>query len=513
MPLIAPPVVSPPAARLAPMLPPGANERFSRAVQAVAARTAARDWKGAAVRLAALPARRVTVAWDPAGLPSADRAAFLAEANAGLRAFAPAGKYDVAIVPAGRPAAMTISFVPSLPSVPLGGPGGSTLVERRDGGLDLVIGLRRGSRRGAVTPVDLHNAAARGIGTYFGLRSAPFPDSPVFDSPEPIGRPLAVPVRELVAVRRNLQIVDSLRAAVAKRVVLIPAPADALVQPAETEKGEVAEGARAEFLIQIANRGVGPLAFRTEGDCGCIADTGEGVVPPGGVALIRPVVDTTGYDGPISKRFVVVTNDPKVGSVPFVLKAVVRPVASWTGTQSFVLPNTGGAEGETTLRLFGGMKATGVRLEGAPGEVSLRPDGDGYIIPVKLTGERLAQGRSLANLVVSTDSPERPLIRRAIYLQRGIVTLPGEVFLGIMTPEDKTAVVTLSRPGRPFRITAITGLGSRLSVPVPAASLDEHRLTLKVKGGSKGDVEETLVIKTDDPDNPEIRVRVRGLGG
>ncbi len=98
-----------------------------------------------------------------------------------------------------------------------------------------------------------------------------------------------------------------------------------------------------QFLIR--NEGNAPLELTdVHPACGCTVAEFDRVVPPGGVGKVTAKLDTSSFNGPISKSIAVLTNDPANPKLQLVIKAEVKPyVNAYPGFARFNY-----VQGETT---------------------------------------------------------------------------------------------------------------------------------------------------------------------
>jgi hypothetical protein len=89
------------------------------------------------------------------------------------------------------------------------------------------------------------------------------------------------------------------------------APKLVVAEP-EFNFGEVKAGAEIKHTFVVKNEGTAELLIKTvTPSCGCTASDFTKVIPPGGEGKITLTINTTGFNGAVSKHADVTTNDPQ----------------------------------------------------------------------------------------------------------------------------------------------------------------------------------------------------------
>ncbi len=88
-------------------------------------------------------------------------------------------------------------------------------------------------------------------------------------------------------------------------------PARLYLTGQDIDMGEAVSGEAVRKDIRLRNIGGSPLRItRTEASCGCtVVDLDQNVIPPGGMAIMGLLVDTTGKMGPVEKTVTLFSND------------------------------------------------------------------------------------------------------------------------------------------------------------------------------------------------------------
>jgi hypothetical protein len=125
-------------------------------------------------------------------------------------------------------------------------------------------------------------------------------------------------------------------------------------------------------------------------------------------------------------------------------------------------------------------------------------------------------GRSTVPVVVRTDLEKGGMLMLVLTVDRGIVTEPPVVFLGLLTDTTHLPVnaqLTVTRQSRPFHVKSVA-----VDDPKLAAKLEtvrdgaEYRVAVTYAGGWEAGVKRrTLTLATDDPQQPTITVPVQAI--
>lgn len=253
---------------------------------------------------------------------------------------------------------------------------------------------------------------------------------------------------------------------------------------------------------------------------------------PGQSTLAYIEVDTTLYTHDIQKHVLLLTNDAEK-KAPFIpLTVRINP------RYRFIYPEgdvkvLDGNEGTVVCYLeipFGSdVQPLSASVLGLPGTVEMEPwsgeladpeNGEGpkhrkgYKLTLKVKAE-FSFGRPMVNVLVPTGNSDLGEIRGSIYFQKGIAVFPEALSVGDLGKQPKKFSVIVSRPGLPFKILGVTAEPSCLSpvIEKPDAVGDTH-ISIHYDGkASSGDFLGVVHIKTDDPKQALIDVRITGYNG
>lgn len=260
--------------------------------------------------------------------------------------------------------------------------------------------------------------------------------------------------------------------------------------------------------------------------CGCTYTMqGKWSLAPGEATDIEAQFDPRGFKGRVRKSIEVVCNDPKTPSVTLTFEAeVIQEIMSSvesvffhealksTTTRSLVRYANGNGNSEA-------LQIVDVKAPGAPFlSFTYRPEGKDSVLEVSFDGRKVpaGQSRGVEQATVRFNNARVSQLPLNIQwdLKPAIVTNPVElVFQDAPGKELRQKLSLRQSDGRPFRVTGshssiqgmrVEGLNQKaasqeLTVVLPA--------TLKA-GRYTSDI---LTLSTDDPDQPELTIRVVAL--
>lgn len=516
-----------------PALGAGSNAPFYRTYYGVQRHLEAKEFDEAAALAAKLPRREITFRWDDSKLSPARRAEFAEAREMAFKAWEPGG-LKLSFKPSTHPD-LLFTFERSLPPNPDSvGPAAAVNFfseAAEDPRLEVVLAELRGADETPSMRSDIFNEVVHAIGQFLGLQRSPLPGTASYRSDAPNGPAIRPSGAEFGQVRSNVEAAEALAKAVGKREVQPAAVPSMRILPEEVLLDPVNQGDPVRFSIQVSNTGTGPLAVNIRPDCGCLTGHIPDWIAPDASGLIEAQIDTREFVGSLHKRFLVFSNDPEAPYRAVSIKIVVRPLfrlIAPEGTQVVVDP---GKPKVVDAYLFsnGGdaPNPLDARVLGIPAAVAMEPwEGDladpemgeparprkGYRFRLRYAGEPVP-GRSASTLMIRTDSTQYPQLRLGFLVQSGIVALPQSIYFGEITKEPRQAAALLTRPGRPFTVTAVESDNPHITATVGAGN-DPSQLRVVVKFDGRADIGQfraVVRLKTDDPKQPEIVLPVQAV--
>ena len=309
--------------------------------------------------------------------------------------------------------------------------------------------------------------------------------------------------------------------------IAIPRTAGAGPQPkleiAVTAKdgGTVEEGSFCDFKFTVANRGQADLLInQVKPSCGCTVPKWDRVVKPGTEAVIGAQMNTEYLRGAVTKHLTVFSNDPDRPELELTITAHVNPLVQITPAPAALLSVEDKAvTHEFTLERSGGhpMKILEV-IPNAPyikTETTPLPGEGRFKVVITATADT-PYGRSSVPVVVRTDLEKGGMLMLVLTVDHGIVTEPPVVFLGLLTEATQLPInsqLTITRRAGPFHVRSVA-----VDDPKVTAKLEtvhdgaEYRVLVTYAGGWDAGVKRrTLIVTTDDPQQPTITVPVQAI--
>ncbi len=515
----------------APVLPPGCSPDFQRMVISVEQSLKDGAFDVAARKFQLLPKASAVFSWDDSKVPAGQRASFAAARDLAIKAWDRHQSGQITFKPGPSPD-IKFSFEPKLANDPsTGSPAGlaSFVSETTLPRIEAILGLIRGPESRATAAIDVQNDVEYAIGTYLGVAQDPVPTTSMSKSDAVAIVANIVTAPEFDTAKRNLAAVEVLRSAIHAQVRLQPAQPIASFESTSLTYGPVLQGQQAMVPLMITNIGQGDLTYEVLPECSCITAGPAGSIKPNQSKLIDILVDTAEWSRTLVKKLVVLTNDAEnpVRVVPLEVK--VNPRYRWIvpGGGARVVDDAGSDINlYLDLPLDSGIFPNGVKFDGVEGTAKLElfsgeladPDHgegkiqrNGYVVKLHVSGNIIG-GRQVGTVTVSTSSELFPQITYNLSFQKGIIAMPDDVNMGMISGGSKTVYVQMTRPGRPFRVLSTATTSKNLTAKASKVSgTDDYLVTISFSGkASPGDYLAVVHVYTDDPRQGKIDIPVRG---
>jgi hypothetical protein len=310
-----------------------------------------------------------------------------------------------------------------------------------------------------------------------------------------------------------------------------PAPKAVPVEPIK-DVGTIAKGEKIVHDFVLRNDGTAPLEVtNVQPACGCTVAEFDKTIAPGKTGKIHAVLDTTTFNGPISKGVTVFTSDPENPRIELTVRAKVEPYISVKpGYARYITVKGESAQG-TIAQTVWAPDGTPFEIVKADSPVSglaityreateteRQPDGKGKQWHVEMTLGNDAPVGPLADYVtITTNHPKQKVVQIPVsgFVRPVIaVTPPVADFGQIQLPETMRKVLNLRNfASESIAVTSVesqlpAGVEAQLE-PLEPGREYQVRLTLKPEM-AKGPFAGKLMVKTDSPKTPVIEVEVKG---
>jgi hypothetical protein len=250
--------------------------------------------------------------------------------------------------------------------------------------------------------------------------------------------------------------------------------------------------------------------------CGCTqARALQQTLAPGQETAILATMDTTRFLGHKSVTIFVTLDQPRWSEVRLWVQANSRDDVSVSpDTLSFGRIKRGASPTEQVkISFFGnaGAQITGVQSESnyIQPNVKLvrRNNGElAYQLSARIRGDAPV-GKWYTDVWVKTNNPGSPRIRvpLTVEIEAALRVSPATVYFGQVKPGQEVERKVIVSGTKAFRITQLGGTDDALQVRESnAESKAVHVLTVQVRADKTGELNRTIRVITDLPDNGEI---------
>ena len=319
-------------------------------------------------------------------------------------------------------------------------------------------------------------------------------------------------------------------------MVCLAQPAPAPVPPAATaaalpriafdavhyDFGKISADAKVSHRFKVSNTGKAPLNIsRLNPSCGCTSTVlGKWTLAPDESTEIEVTFNPAGFRGVAHKSIQVVSDDPAQPSATLTFEAdVVREIMPSTDSVFFqdVIRS---APRKASVKLSSGnnlpVKILDAKAPGAPYlGMALRQDGPDAWVDITLDGRKLPAGKQVGAdaVFLRTANPKVPTVTITVQWEMRATVTAEPVRVAWAEPAGKElrqTVVLKQADGKPFKILwakATNPLVTVESVPDEASARQEIEVVLAAKA-RPGLYTEKVTLATDDPDQPELELRV-----
>ena len=285
--------------------------------------------------------------------------------------------------------------------------------------------------------------------------------------------------------------------------------------------GRITPDRKVAAKYRVTNTGNAVLNItQVRPSCGCTGTVlGKWSMAPGESTELEATFDPKGQKGIVRKSIEVVCNDPKTPTVSLTLEGeVVQEIMPSVESVYFHLAPKSATTRSTVRYASGNGEPVQIVDAKAPGAPFLsfgyRPEGKDVILEVAFDGRKVPAGRlrGVEQVTVRFTNPRMGQLPLNVQweLKPSIQISPAElVFQDAPGKELRQNLALKQADGRAFRITGTRCSldGVRVEGPRPKAVTQEVSVVLPASLKA-GRYSETLTLDTDDPDQPELTIRV-----
>jgi hypothetical protein len=305
------------------------------------------------------------------------------------------------------------------------------------------------------------------------------------------------------------------------------------VEPSAIDLGVIQAGNVFERFVEVTNAGDGTLVIEdVQTSCGCTAASVDGVVElgPGVTQKVRVTFDSKDMDGTIKKNVTIKTNDPEMPAFIVELHADVHQSVRWL-PKYLAVSRIGKSVYDETVELQSDtnldLKVTSARILGGTLKdnesriFDLVADprqevGERYVhrFHVKLHDDAKPQKISETLEVVTNQPAPNDVLKFPIRgeISGRIRVVPSFAVLRMVESGQETdRDLTLTATEGTFKVLSAEVEGSPVKVEVHPDDTGKQTVIRLLYTGEEPGTQgvRTLLVKTDDPDQPMIEVPVR----
>jgi hypothetical protein len=309
-------------------------------------------------------------------------------------------------------------------------------------------------------------------------------------------------------------------------------PKATAVEPIK-DVGSVSKGEKITNDFQVKNDGDADLQItNVQPACGCTVADFDKVIKPGATGKVHVVVDTTNFNGPITKGITVFTNDPAAPQIQLTVRAKVEPYISVKpGYARYIIVQGEQQQGTITQSLWAADGApfdiTSVQSPFPYLKVTFReakpeervPDAKGKQWQIEMSLANDAKVGPLSDYVlVNTNHPKQKLVQIPVsgFVRPTIaVTPPVADFGRIELKEPLHKAVNIHNfATEKIKVTGIdpslpAGIETKLE---PLEEGREYQVKVILNPSlPKGPFNGKITIHTDSPKAPTIDVEFKGI--
>lgn len=311
-----------------------------------------------------------------------------------------------------------------------------------------------------------------------------------------------------------------------------------IIEPVK-EYGEVPKGEKLDWSFAIKNTGEGDLQIlAAKPGCGCTVADFDKVIKPGETGKVTAHIDTTAFNGPISKTVSIETNDISTPEAVLTIHATVKPFVE-AFPAGFVRFNMLQGDAETqSITLYSDeeepfeitkvdvpgeyVKVVSHKIEDPNSRVQAgRANQNQYRLDITVGGPDAKIGPLGDKIHILTNSKHQPdyFVSVTGVIRPTFRVEPQAVNFGEVAPSDPAATRgvllrsnSLKTPEM-FNVTrAETTIPGVMAIVKPTANKGEYEVDLQIaKDAKPGDLDGTVKIYTNDKINPVVTLPVKGV--
>lgn len=289
--------------------------------------------------------------------------------------------------------------------------------------------------------------------------------------------------------------------------------------------GKITGDRKVTYRFKVTNTGTAVLNItRLNPSCGCTSTVlGKWSLAPSESTEVEASFDPHGFRGQVRKSIQVISDDPANGTVTLTFEAEVIQDIMPSTTVVFFYDLQRTATKTSTVRLASGNgQPVKVKETKAPGasylSATVKTEGNDAILNLEMDGRKISAGkqRGVDALTVVTSSERMPIITINVQweLKASVVANPERVAWAESAGKTLRSPVSLKQSeGKPFRITDYKSSNPSITLEgVGKASAAEQAFQVVLSSKAKaGTYNENVILFLDDPNQPEVTLRVSAI--
>ncbi len=289
--------------------------------------------------------------------------------------------------------------------------------------------------------------------------------------------------------------------------------------------GRISADRKVSYRFKATNTGTAPIQIKqVVPSCGCTYTlVGQWYLKAGESTEIEATFNPAGMRGMVRKSMQVLSDDPVSPSITLSFEAEVIQEIMPSTTALFFDEVLRSAPRRATLRLASGngqpVHVIDAKAPGAPYlSASFHSEGKDVVVEVLLDGHKVPANHASGVDVLSirTRSERMPIIPVNVQwaLRPSVTATPARVAWVEKAGKELRATLTLKHTdGRPFRVLSAKPTHPLLRVEgVGKAAALQQELTITLGAQARaGNYNERVILRLDDPEQPEMEIRVSAV--
>lgn len=297
--------------------------------------------------------------------------------------------------------------------------------------------------------------------------------------------------------------------------------------------GKVPKGDTIPHTFVIRNEGTADLVLtQVRPTCGCTVAEFDEVIAPGGTGEVRAMLDTTNFNGAISKTIIVSTNDVATPEIVLAIKASVEPYVSALPGYVRFITYQGAAEGTVSQTLWADdfpedFAVTRVDSpfefiktsfhEASDEERNAEANGRQWVVDATLLSTDAQVGALAKHIIIHTNHPKQSLVKIPLsgFIRPMFFVSPEKVEFGEIELSEprKLGLDVRNFSEAAYELTEVVDLPVGMQAEVKKIGTDEHRFQVILTATpemAKGSFDTVIRIRTTSELKPLLEIAVSG---